>query len=70
MNLNERGLTIGDLLLILIFIISIFLITNKIKNKDKQAHLNINSFEVIGLEKSNHFKKGTQFFFHWKIYRA
>ena len=55
MNLKERGFTVGDLLLILIFIISIFVITNKIKNKDKQTYLNINHLEVLKTRKEYSF---------------
>ena len=47
MNLKERGFTVGDLLLILIFIISIFVINNKIKNKDNQTYLDINHHEFL-----------------------
>ena len=38
MNLKERGITVGDLLLILIFVISLIFIINKFKNSDKQAY--------------------------------
>ena len=37
MNLKERGLTVGDLLLILIFITLTIFVFNKLKNNDKQA---------------------------------
>ena len=46
MNLKERGITVGDLLLISIFIISLFFIINKVKDRDKQAHYYINPSEV------------------------
>ena len=38
MNLKERGLTVGDLLLILIFITLTIFVFNKIKDNDKQAY--------------------------------
>ena len=41
MNLKERGLTVGDLMIILIFVISIVFIINKVKDSDKQAYLQL-----------------------------
>ena len=38
MNLKERGLTVGDLLLILIFITLTIFVFNKLKDNDKQAY--------------------------------
>ena len=38
MNFRERGLTIGDLLLILIFIISTVFILNNFKDNNKQTN--------------------------------
>ena len=37
MNFKERGITIGDLLLAFIFIISIFFIINRFKDDGKQT---------------------------------
>ena len=37
MNFKERGLTVGDLLIILIFIISTVFIVNKFRDGDKQT---------------------------------
>ena len=39
MNLKERGVTVGDLLLIIIFTISTIFIFNKVKENEKEAHL-------------------------------
>ena len=38
MNFKERGLTVGDLLIILIFVISAVFIINKLKDGDKQTY--------------------------------
>ena len=47
MNLKERGITLGDLLLFLIFAISIILIINKVKDGDKQSYLKIAPLEIL-----------------------
>ena len=47
MNLKERGLTLGDLLLIVIVVLSISFIVKKI-NKEKQLSINIYS-ELTGI---------------------
>ena len=41
MNFKERGITVGDILLFLIFSISIFLIINKLRDNDKQGYIQI-----------------------------
>lgn len=41
MNLKERGITVGDLLLISIFIILSVFIINKVNDSDKQTNINI-----------------------------
>ena len=41
MNFKERGITIGDLLLILIFVISTVFIITKVKDNDKQANFHM-----------------------------
>ena len=48
MNLKERGFTVGDLLLILIFIISSFFIINKLRDSDKQnnAYFTLNEIST------------------------
>ena len=47
MNLKERGVTVGDLLLILIFVISTLFIINKVKNSDNQANIHIAPNEIL-----------------------
>ena len=39
MNLKERGLTVGDLVIISILIIFTIFFINKGKNNDKQSHI-------------------------------
>ena len=39
MNLKERGVTVGDLLIILIIIISSIFIFKSVNNNNKQTHL-------------------------------
>jgi len=46
MNLKERGITVGDLLLILIFVISTVLIINKFEESDKQAYFETSTIEI------------------------
>tara|TARA_S200000501_G_C20753370_1_gene712713 strand:- start:63 stop:218 length:156 start_codon:yes stop_codon:yes gene_type:complete len=50
MNLKERGITVGDLLIIMIFLISSIFIINKIKEDDKQASLFVSN-EFISIQK-------------------
>ena len=52
MNLKERGLTVGDLLVILIFVISTVFIINKVKNSDKQSYFQIVPNEILTTNKS------------------
>ena len=47
MNLKERGITVGDLLLILIFVISTVFIINKFKDSDKQAHFETSPIQIL-----------------------
>ena len=47
MNIKERGITVGDLLLILIFIISTVFIINKFKDSDNQAYFETASIEIM-----------------------
>ena len=44
MNLKERGITVGDLLIIIIIILTTFLVAKSF-NKDKKTTLN-NSFQI------------------------
>ena len=47
MNLKERGITVGDLLLILIFVISTVFIITKVKDNDKKANFHMNPKEIL-----------------------
>tara|TARA_Y100000991_G_scaffold187596_1_gene152660 strand:- start:493 stop:672 length:180 start_codon:yes stop_codon:yes gene_type:complete len=47
MNLKERGITVGDLILILIFVISTVFISNKFKDGEKQSYFKISSNEIL-----------------------
>ena len=55
MNLNERGITVGDLLIILI-IISTTTILVKSYNKDKKTTLNHSLQEQVSFDKT-YFQK-------------
>tara|TARA_B100001769_G_C21746588_1_gene409238 strand:+ start:226 stop:384 length:159 start_codon:yes stop_codon:yes gene_type:complete len=46
MNLKERGITVGDLLIFIVIIISTFLIISKIKENDKQSYFYIIPNEI------------------------
>ena len=46
MNLKERGITVGDLLIILIIILTSIIVV-KIFNKDKNPTLNLSNQEKI-----------------------
>ena len=52
MNLKERGLTVGDLMIILIFAISTVYIINKVKDSDKQSYFQIAPNEILTTNKS------------------
>ncbi len=52
MNLKERGLTVGDLMIILIFVISTIFIINKVKDSDKQSYFQIAPNEILITNKS------------------
>ena len=54
MNLKERGITVGDLLLILIFVISTTFIINKVKDNKKQAYFHIATNEIITAKNLNY----------------
>ena len=54
MNLKERGLTVGDLLLIVIFIITTVFIINKFRDGDKQTY-NYMSPNVITTSIKNNY---------------
>ena len=52
MNLKERGVTVGDLVIILIFVISTVFIINKAKDSDKQTYFQIAPNEILTTNKS------------------
>ena len=52
MNLKERGVTVGDLIIILIFVISTVFIINKVKDNDKQTYFQIDPNEILITNKS------------------
>ena len=52
MKLKERGLTVGDLMIILIFVISTVFIINKVKDSDKQSYFQIAPNEIMTTNKS------------------
>ena len=54
MNLKERGITLGDLLLILIFAISTIFIINKFKDSDKQAYFETSPIEILTVKNPNY----------------
>ena len=52
MNLKERGITVGDLIVVLVFVTSIIFIFNKVKESDKQTYFQISPNEIIITNKS------------------
>ncbi len=52
MNLKDRGILVGDLLLILIFVISTFFIIKTIKNSGKQSYFYIIPNEIMIVKKN------------------
>ena len=46
MNFKERGLTVGDLLIILIFVISTVFIINKLRDGKKQTYFYMTPEEI------------------------
>ena len=52
MNLKERGLTVGDLMVVLIIVISTVLIINKVKDSNKQSYFQIAPNEILTTNKS------------------
>ena len=52
MNLKDRGLTVGDLIIILIFAISTVFIINKVKDSDNQTYFQIAPSEILITNKS------------------
>tara|TARA_B100001093_G_C26447656_1_gene850919 strand:- start:256 stop:414 length:159 start_codon:yes stop_codon:yes gene_type:complete len=52
MNLKERGITVGDLMLILILVISTVFIINKFKDSDKQAYFETAQIKILTAQNS------------------
>ena len=55
MNLKERGITVGDLLIILIIIITSTILIKSL-NKDKNTTFNYNNKEEVSFNKNNYPK--------------
>ena len=53
MNLKERGITIGDLLITLIIIIFAFILV-KTFNKDRKTSFNLSNQEEVSFNKNNY----------------
>ena len=51
MDFKERGITVGDLLLFSVFMISTLVIFNKIKNNNDKAYFQIAPIEIVINEK-------------------
>ena len=49
MNLKERGVTVGDLLIIFVILITAIFTFSKVKENDKQSLLYLNSKEISGI---------------------
>ena len=46
MNFKERGFTVGDLLIVFIFIISTVFIINKLKESNRQTYIYMSPYEI------------------------
>ena len=46
MNLKERGVTVGDLLIISIILISSIFFINKFKDNNKQSQIHMNNNDI------------------------
>ena len=55
MNLKERGITVGDLLIVLIIIITSTILIKSF-NKDKKTTFNYNNKEEVSFNKNNYPK--------------
>ena len=51
MNLKERGITVGDLLLVLLLVLSILFIKNKVKEKNKLSNFHVIPNKIIIAER-------------------
>ena len=52
MNLKERGITVGDLLLTLFFVFLTIFIINKFKNSGKQVYFETTPIEILTAKNS------------------
>ena len=52
MNLKERGITVGDLLIILLLVLSTLFIVNKVKERNNQTNFQVTPNEILTAEKS------------------
>ena len=52
MNLKERGITVGDLLIILLLVLSTLFVVNKVKERNKQINFQVTPNEILSAEKS------------------
>ena len=41
MNLKERGITVGDLIIVVIFIVTTVFVINKFKENEKQSYIQL-----------------------------
>ena len=55
MNLKERGITVGDLLIILIIIVTSTILIKSL-SKDKKTTLNYSDQEQVSYKKNYHYK--------------
>ena len=50
MNLKERGITVGDLLIIVLLVLSTLFVVNKIKDRNKQTDFQVTPNEILTAE--------------------
>ena len=51
MNLKDRGVTVGDLLIILLLVLSTLFIVNKVKDRNKQPSFQVAPNEILTAKK-------------------
>ena len=52
MNLKERGITVGDLLIITLLVLSTLFVANKVKERNKQTNFQVTPNEILTAGKS------------------
>ena len=52
MNLKERGITVGDLLIISLLVLSTLFVVNKVKERNKQTNFQVTPNVILTAEKS------------------